>query len=215
MVFGFPPFAAILAGIFIQASSAASICFEPHGPDDNRRGWAFEVGVAFLTSNNIGDFLGGDVDIASGPAGGEIYSLTASRRLGQFELNLWGHTFHPQLEVPLTLEVVDENSRSPFFDLNASLMIRWEEFPWSHVVSTMFATGVGLSYSDEVYLMDIRRHPGSDRSRLKFNWPIQLTFALPSHPEHQLMLHIVHQSGGRIFDRGGVNSIGFGYRFSY
>jgi hypothetical protein len=47
---------------------------------------------------------------------------------------------------------------------------------------------------------------------LKFNWPIQMTFALPEFPEHQLMIFIAHQSGGHIFDEGGVNSLGVGYR---
>lgn len=215
MAFSFLALTFILIGASILPGTAASICFEPHEPSDGRRCWSFEAGVAFITSNSINDFTLGDFDIEDGPAGGEIYSLTAARRLGQFELELWGHTFHPQLELPLTLEIIDENSRSPFYGLNASLVVRWEEFPWNHVIKTTLATGVGLSYDDKIYLIDISRHPGEDRSHLKFNWPIQLTFSLPAHPDHQLMVYIAHQSGGEIFDTGGVNSLGIGYRFSY
>ncbi|MGB6221778.1 hypothetical protein [Haloferula sp.] len=215
MTYSFPLLAVDLKGLFILPGKSASICFTPHEPDADRGAWSFAAGVAFITSNNINEIIGGDINVDNGPAGGEIYSLTATRRLGQFNLELWGHTFQPQLELPLTLEIIDENSRSPFFGLNASLVVRWEEFPWSHLVHTTFATGVGLSYDDQVYLMDISRHPGSDRSHLKFNWPLQLTFAHPEHPDHQLMLFIAHQSGGRIFDDGGVNSLGIGYRFSY
>jgi len=204
-----------LIGSTVVSSNAASICFRAHQPEDGRRCWSFDVGVAFITSNDLGEILTGNIDIADGPAGGEIYSLTATRRLGEFKLELWGHTFHPQVELPLTLEIVDENSRSPFVDFNASVVVRWEEFPWNHVIKTTVATGIGLSYSQHVLLMDKVLHPGTNRSHLKFNWPIQMTFALPSYPEHQLMLYIAHKSGGEVFDRGGINSVGFGYRFGF
>lgn len=194
---------------------SATICFIPHDSSDGRRDWAFDVGVAFITTNNIGDFALGRVNIADGPSGGEIYSFTASRRLGELKWEIGGHTFRPQLEMPLTLEVVDENSRSPFLDLNATVMIRWVDFPWNDYVKTSFAMGLGLSYSSKIYLMDIERHPDSNRSHLKFNWPIQLTLALPAHPDHQFMLFVAHQSGGHIFDDGGVNSIGLGYRRAF
>lgn len=202
----------VTSGIQLKA---ASLCFEPHQADDGRGCWAFEAGVAFMTSNNIGEVVTGDINFDDGAAGAEIYSVTASRRLGQFKLDLWGHTFHPQLEAPFTLEFVDQNSGSSFFNFNASLVVRWEEFPWSDVVSMTVSTGLGLSYSEEIYAMDLQRHPDSDRSRLKFNWPIQVTFALPAYPDHQLMLFLAHKSGGHVFDRGGFNSLGFGYRFSY
>jgi hypothetical protein len=75
--------------------------------------------------------------------------------------------------------------------------------------------GIGLSYSSRVYAMDRERHPGEDRSHLKFDWPIQFTFALPKWPQHQLVIFNDHKSGGHIFDEGGVNSVGIGYRFAF
>jgi hypothetical protein len=113
------------------------------------------------------------------------------------------------------LEIVNENGRDPFLDYNASIMVRWVDFPWNKYVKTSFAMGVGLSYSSKVYLMDRQLHPNSDRSHLKINWPIQLSLAHPDHPDHELLLFILHQSGGHVFDSGGVNSIGFGYRGSF
>jgi hypothetical protein len=53
------------------------------------------------------------------------------------------------------------------------------------------------------------------RSHLKFDWPIQFTFALPRWPQHQLVLLNDHQSGGHIFDEGGVNSVGLAYRYEF
>jgi len=205
---------ALVSAILILPGGA-SISFIPHQSGGEHRDWAFEIGVAYITENNIEDFLEGRSQLGRGPAGGEIYVLTASRRLGELEWNIGGNTFRPQLELPFTLEIVDENSRSPFLDYNVSFNVRWIDFPWNDHVSTTFSMGVGLSYSEKVYLMDIQRHPNKDRSHLKFNWPIALTLASPRYPDHQAMIFLLHQSGGKFFDKGGVNSVGFGLRLGF
>lgn len=208
---------AMLVPLLPALCSAASICFLPHSSEDGRSNWAFEVGIAMITDNHIEDFAisSFSLDRAHGASGGNIYTFTATRLLGELKWEIGGHTFTPQLEVPLTLEVVDENSRSPFLDFNASFAVRWVDFPWNNYVKTSFAMGIGLSYSEKIYLIDIERHPDDYRSHLKFNWPIQLTLALPEYPKHQVMIFIAHQSGGHIFDDGGVNSLGIGYRHDF
>ena len=213
----FPLTAVLLAVVLSLPATAASICFAPHcDSDEGARGWGFEVGVAFITSSDIGELLfEGRSGRDSGPAGGEIYAFTLSRRLGEFRWDVGNRTYTPQLESSFTLEIVDENSRKPFFDFNATIGLRWVDFPWNDHVKTTFAMGLGLSYSEKVYLMDIAVHPGEDRSKLKFNWPIALTLALPGYEQHQVMIFIAHQSGGKIFDTGGVNSLGIGYRHEF
>lgn len=208
---------ALLFSLLPESGNAASICFSPHCEGEGHRAWAFETGIAIITDNNINDFTspGYTLKRAHGPGGGRIYSFTASRRLGELRWEIGDYTFTPQLEVPLTLEIVNENARSPFGDLNASFMVRWVDFPWNDYVKTSFGMGVGLSYSEKIYLIDIERHPDQNRSNMKINWPIQLALALPAYPEHQLTVFIAHQSGGRIFDEGGVNSLGFGYRHDF
>jgi hypothetical protein len=205
--------------ILVLAAAAelrgATLCFEKHvETTDGPRTWAYELGVAMITPNGIEDFVGyGDsISREDGPGGGEIYSFTASRRLGQLVWNVGGHTFTPQVEMPLTLELVNENSGGPFVAFAGSITVRWVDFPWNDYVKTTFAMGLGLNYSGQIYEIDQIRHRGDDRSNLKFNWPIQATFALPDHPDDQLMIFIIHHSGGRIFDRGGLNALGIGYR---
>lgn len=204
-----------LAIFALSGSAMATITFIPHESGGDKRDWSFEIGVAFITSNNIEEIIGGTVNASDGPAGGEIYALTASRRLGELEWNVGNHTFRPQIELPITLEIFNENSRSPFLDYNVSFNVRWVDFPWNEHLHTTFSMGLGLSYSSRLPLMDIERHPNESRSRLLFNWPIAVTFALPQHPEHQAMFFLLHQSGGHIFQRGGMNSLGFGYRFDF
>lgn len=194
------------------ASGHAAVCLVPHDDHSGKRTWGFECGVAFITSNSVDDLINGQLDFDDRPAGGEIYQFSGVRRLGELVWEVGECVFHPQLELPITLEIVDENGRAPFPDLNASFTVRWVDFPWNDYLPTTFSMGIGLSYSTKLYLEDIKRHPGEERSKLKFNWPIQLTFAAPHFPDLQFMLYLSHQSGGLIFDQGGVNSLGCGLR---
>jgi hypothetical protein len=66
---------------------------------------------------------------------------------------------------------------------------------------------------EHVFFMDIATHPTRYRSHV--NWPIELTLAFPQYPQHQVTMFIMHQSGGCMFDRGGINNFGFGYRLSF
>lgn len=200
--------------LFCADLSPAAITYVPADPADGRGMWAYEIGCAFITSNKIEEILfqPGKIHVESGREGGEIYTLTASRRLGELRWEIGDCVFHPQMEMPLTLEIVKEPRGSAFPDYNAAFVMRWIDFPWNRYVETTFAMGVGLSYSSKIYAMDRFTHENMDRSHLKIHWPLQWTFGLPAYPQDKLTLFISHQSGGHIFDVGGVNSIGFGYR---
>lgn len=179
------------------------------------RNWSIQVGVSFISNNDIGDVLTGGLDRAVGDAGGQNYSLTLNWTAHRFGIPFRNGTLKPQFEPYLTLTLVDENGSSLFPDYNGGVGFRWVDFPWNKWLKTTFYMGIGLSYSSQVYAIDRERHPDEDRSHLKFDWPIQFTFALPRWPEHQLVLFNDHQSGGHIFDKGGVNSVGIGYRFEF
>ncbi len=205
----------VLPVLLVASVQGATVCFEKHvETEDGPRSWSYEFGVAFITPDNIENlfFVNGSASRAAGSAGGEIYTFSASRRLGHLVWNTGGHTFTPQIELPFTVELVDENSGSGFFAFSGSLNLRWVDFPWNDYVKTTLAMGVGLNYSERIYRIDQLRHAGDDRSHLKFNWPIQATFALPGYPDRQLTVFIIHHSGGHVFDSGGFNALGVGYR---
>ena len=192
--------------------ACAAVTLHDAAPDPLHN-WAFETGVAFITHDIIGNVALGRTSIADGPAGGQVYLLTAAYRLGEPDWQLGNHVFKPLLELPLTLGVVDENARSPFLNFSGSFQVRWRDFPWNRLVSTTASMGLGLAYSDQIFRMDHETHPGRYRSHVKFNWPIEISLALPQYPQHQITAFIMHQSGGCMFDRGGINNFGFGYRF--
>ena len=73
--------------------------------------WTYEFGVAFMTENTIGQILTGTVNFDDTDSGAEIYQFTATRLLSTLPVTIGGRTYHPQLEMPLCLEVVDENSQ--------------------------------------------------------------------------------------------------------
>ena len=207
----------LLSVASVWGATVARASFLPSEPPEGlSRLWAFEAGVAFITTNNVDDFMHGRVNVSKGDAGGQVYRFTASRLLHVFAWETSAGVMRPQVEMPLSLELIDEiGRRNPYPDYNAGLTLRWVNFPWNDRVYTTFATGVGLSYSSRVMAMDEERHSDRERSHLKFDWPIQLTLARPETPHHQLMFFLAHHSGGRVFDRGGVNSLGIGYRLGF
>lgn len=196
-----------------QPSRELEFVLEP-APDASRN-WSVQAGVAIISRSNIGEILTGGFDRADGDAGGYLYSLTVNWTAHRFEIPCRGRTFTPTFEPYLTLTLVDQNHDSIFPDYNGGVGFRWVDFPWDRWIETTVFMGLGLSYSSRVYVVDRERHPEEYRSHLKFDWPIQITFALPRWPQHQLLLFNDHQSGGHIFDEGGVNSFGIGYRFEF
>jgi hypothetical protein len=179
------------------------------------RDLSVQVGVAVITGNRIGDIFSGEISAARGDGGGQVYSLMLQWTAHEFELHWFGLSLRPQFQPYATLALVDENGGSVFPDYNGGFGFRWVDFPWDKWLDTSLFVGIGLSYSSQVYAIDRERHPGKERSHLKFDWPIQLAFALPRWRQHQLVLYLDHQSGGHVFDEGGINSIGLGYRFEF
>lgn len=177
--------------------------------------WSFSVGVAVISDTRVHDYFSLNYKDFDGPGSGLTYNLTAAYRLREFDWQLWKFRVQPQLELPFMLTLVDEDDKQMFPDYNLGLKFRWRNFPWNRYVSTTFAVGGGLSYSAKIWTADQRRHEGEHRSHLKYWLPIEFTLALPRYPQHQLMLFIDHQSGGWMFDTGGVDAWGAGYRIQF
>ncbi|MHC1764538.1 MAG: hypothetical protein AB9869_09550 [Verrucomicrobiia bacterium] len=205
----------------VPSRSAEELGVPPPGapvltePASRTRDWSVQFGVAYIAQQDIGDVISGGLEPAEGDGAGEVYSLMLNWTAHRFQIPFKGGTLRPQFEPYLTLSLVDENARSVFADYNGGVGFRWVDFPWDKWVNTTFFMGLGLSYSTHVYTADRERHPDEERSHLKFDWPIQFTFALPRWPQHQLVIYNDHQSGGHIFDEGGVNCVGIGYRFEF
>lgn len=188
---------------------------QPTESDSFAKRWSFQAGVAFITASTVDDLLVGDVKMADGPAGGQIYLFEASYKIYDFDPVIADRQLDVDFQLPLVLGIVDEHSNSPFLQPSAGFSVRWKSFPWNDWLYTNLETGVGLTYSEHVLGTERDRHPGRDRSHLEFYWPVQFTFALPEHRQHQLVLLLHHHSGGAIFHSGGANSLGVAYRYVF
>lgn len=213
--------AVLLKGLAVMASPASASTADPgsdpRGDDSgiNWDRWSFQFGTAIVMTNVIDDFAFGRYNRASGPAGGEIYLFQASYTIRDLSWNIAGRTFEPQLELPVVFGIANENERSPFFDTKVGVTIRWKDFPWNSWLYTNLESGSGLSYTERIYAIEEVRHPGRSRSHFKFYLPIQLTLAHPHHRQHQAVFFLHHHSGGRIFEKGGTNALGLGYRYVF
>lgn len=178
--------------------------------------WSFKVGAARFSPKAIAKIMQGDIKFSGGDEGGWLYILSASYLIGEFQLGVGDLLLRPRVEAPLTLEVFDEHARRPFLSYNAAIFGRWVDFPWNNYLRTTAGIGWGLSYTEKIPAMERRKRPEQRRSHLKFTLPVEVTFAHPRWPQHQLAVFIAHQSGGfGFFDHGGLNSVGLGYRFSF
>jgi hypothetical protein len=177
--------------------------------------WSFAFGVGVISDNTLADYLEPSFDKLQGPGGGLTYNFTVARQLHQFDWRVGKIHLRPRLELPVMLTFVDENRGRFIPDLNVGVVLRWQDWPWNRFVRTTLSAGPGLSYAYHVWEAEAQRHPGEDRSQFKFWLPIEFTVALPRYPHHQFLLFIDHQSGGTLFDQGGVDAWGLGFRYEF
>ena len=72
---------------------------------------------------------------------------------------------------------------------------RWTRFPWNNIVATTIALSDGPSMASEIDTEErVRSQNGRGSDFLNFASP-EITFALPDHPEDQLVLRYQHRSG--------------------
>ena len=181
-----------------------------------RSRWSFQFGVGIIGDTTPADYLDAGFNALDGEGQGLTYNFTVAYQFYEFDCRLGPLQLKPQLEAPFMLTLVDENTGDLFPDFNLGVVLRWRDFPWNRFLYTTFAIGPGISYSTRVWEADRQRHPeDSDRSPWKFWMPVEITVALPRFPQHQLVAFIDHQSGGRIFDFGGVDAWGFAYRCQF
>ena len=103
-------------------------------------------------------------------------------------------------------------------ELWGALFFRYHGFPWDHVVVTTFAVSTGLNWASEVTPQeDDRANDGKGTPWMHYFAP-ELTFALPSHPNVELMLRLHHRSGvfGLVSDAwGGAQYATIGLRVRF
>lgn len=95
--------------------------------------------------------------------------------------------------------------------------VRYDNFPWNHIIRTTVAASVGLNYIDK-YPVSESYDPTKPRAHLLHYFSPEITFALPNRPEHELVMRIHHRSG--VFGlmkgvHGASDAFVMGYRYRF
>lgn len=153
-------------------------------------------------------------DIATSPwnadwNGDTVAAFSAGTRFGRF----W-QDFTIDGEVGAGYRWGDANSPEAWF----ALYLRYDGFPWRNRLLTTFAISTGLNYLWNLPIAETGtpQQPEPHTSHVLHYLSPELTFALPEHPQHELVIRYSHRSG--IFGTmngvwEGSNAFMLGYRW--
>jgi len=121
-----------------------------------------------------------------------------------------------RVQVGGTLSARAQPSGSWIPEMSAYAALRWRRLPWNHIVATSFAVGEGLSMVSQVPEVEINTTYVGGTSRLLNYVMAEVTLAVPSLPQVQLVTRVHHRSGalGVFGDavQSGSNVVAIGFR---
>ena len=102
----------------------------------------------------------------------------------------------------------------------AALYLRYDGFPWTDYVYTTIGFSMGPDFVTRLPRVErgTDARPERNQSRwLNFFSP-EITFALPSNPEHEISLRYIHRSGifglyNGVYEGANAFVVGYRYRF--
>lgn len=206
---------AIFSGTLANADNREIIALSPPPPPP--KPWALAYMHGWMTSNNIGNIL--VLDKVHFTNNSDLDALELSYELSPHNiLRRILYYFVSTIEVA-GLAGHRTDPRGSIFEGDVYLIARWKHFPWDRYLVNTLAFGDGLSYvttppQREVY---DAQHNHNAKNLLNYLM-VEATFALPSHPEIELLGRIHHRCGAwGFFGAGNLSSnvvaVGLRYRF--
>ena len=114
-----------------------------------------------------------------------LIATTVARNVGR----AWRLTFEPEAGIGQRFGKQDET------EFWGAFFIRYHGFPWDRYLVTTFAISTGLSWVTGISEIEKERARDGEGSQLMHYFAPEVTFALPSHPDVELMFRIHHRSG--------------------
>jgi hypothetical protein len=104
------------------------------------------------------------------------------------------------------------------YEVWAAVYGRYRGFPWDKYVETSLALSTGLNWATELTDVEVERAQDDTGAQLHHFFSPEITFALPKHPEVELLFRFHHRSGvvGLINNAGGgsqYGTVGLRWRF--
>ncbi|CAN5341907.1 hypothetical protein BH10PSE19_BH10PSE19_16070 [soil metagenome] len=170
----------------------------------------------WMTTNNIGNILIADhVHFANG----NLDAVELSYELSPHNiLRRILYYFVSTIEVA-GLGAHRSDPRGSIYEADVYLIARWKHFPWDRYLVNTLAFGDGLSYVTKPPFREVydARHNNHAKNLLNYLM-VEATFALPSHPEIELLGRVHHRCGAwGFFGAGNLSSnvvaVGLRYHF--
>jgi hypothetical protein len=157
-----------------------------------------------MTDDSYSETLSGQADFI------DAYMLVAA----------FSWTFARYLDDALSLEVEAQVGKwwgdQDNMEFNLPVAMRWNRFPWNHIVSTSLAFGLGPSYATDEPEGEIERH--DETQRFLIYWFGELALGPPAS-SWAWVVRLHHRSGafGLVADQGdgGSNTLAAGLKYRF
>ncbi|MBF0201501.1 MAG: hypothetical protein HQK66_09355 [Desulfamplus sp.] len=118
-----------------------------------------------------------------------MHSLNISRRI----MPLWSH-FTLEAEGILALHHGRHKyGTQQYIEGVMALLLRYEKFPWNHIIPTSMAIAEGLSLTSSLSEREVQSR---DKSRRFLNYlGVEFAITHPGYPDYSLVYRIHHRSG--------------------
>lgn len=102
----------------------------------------------------------------------------------------------------------------------AAAFVRFDGFPWKHVLYTSIGGSIGVNYVSSLPASELPTLAEPDRptSKLLHYFSPEIAFALPDHRQHEMFVRLHHRSGvWGLFNgvHGGSDALVLGYRLRF
>jgi hypothetical protein len=135
-----------------------------------------------------------------------------------FAVSRYAGTLFGRIDFEPEIGLAQRFGRQDETEIWAALYIRYRGFPWDDFVTTSAALSTGVSYASDISDVEMDRAGDEKGDRLLHYFSPEITLALPSNPDLELIFRFHHRSGvfGLVSEaRGGAQygTVGLRYRF--
>jgi len=151
-----------------------------------------DCGVAIYAGNYVEDSMGEVLVTSPSPpltwtyvTDDHLVATAISRRAGR-----WSRlTFEPEIGIGQRF------GRQSATEVWGALFLRYHGFPWDGTILTTAAISTGINWADSVTEVEGERARDGEGSQWMHFFAPEITFALPSRPNTELLLRFHHRSG--------------------
>ena len=166
-------------------------------------GWYVEEGMSDVFISNP------ETPLTWTYAGDHLLAGAVTRRIA----TLWRH-----VEVEPEFGVGQRMGKQHETEIWGAVFFRWRGFPWDDRLITTVAISTGMNYATDISNEEQDRARDGKGDRWLHFFSPEITFALPSRPDVELLFRMHHRSGvfGLVSDAwGGAQYASVGLRFRF